>query len=117
MSIRRGRGYLHTVSQQHSIPRSIFAFLRRSAARIVERLLRPSEWQELTVVRGNRPEYATRLHDMLRRQGIRSVYRVVGTGAGHPAGGIGSVSQNIKLLVHRDDFHRARQVMAQMNRG
>lgn len=68
------------------------------------------------MVRGNRPEYAARLHAILRQRGIRSAYHVVGTGGGSPAGGIGSVSQSIKLMVHRDDYHQARQIVWEIER-
>jgi hypothetical protein len=85
--------------------------VKRLLKRIWERFREGGTWQQLMAEPGNRPEYVTRVHAALRAQGIRSTYQIVGTGGGTPAGGLGSVSQTIKLLVHRDDYAEARRIM------
>lgn len=93
-----------------AVRRAVLAALQRA----VDRVREGGRWKQLTAQPGNRPEYVTGLHSALRHHGIRCVYHVVGTGGGTPAGGIGAVGQTIKLLVHRDDFHRARRIMSQI---
>ena len=76
-------------------------------------------WKEFWVSRGDRPDYATRLFSILESRGVRCRYQVVG-----PSGGtIGGVSintaagQTFKVLVHRDDLYKAREVMSRLDAG
>jgi hypothetical protein len=101
------------MSRRTTLLQRIKHALQRAASAIAA----SGSWRQLTAVRGNRPDHVTRIHSILRSHGVRCTYQVVGTGGGTPAGGIGAVSQTIKLLVHRDDFHKAKQIVDEYERG
>lgn len=70
-------------------------------------------WQDVHAAAGYRPDSAVRLHHALRAAGVRSRYRAVGTGASFASLG-NATNQTVKVLVHRDDLHRAREVAARL---
>lgn len=82
----------------------------------LERLRRGGQWTELTADPGHRPEETIAVFHHLQREGVRARYRVVGIGGG-PGTPIGSVGQTISLIVHRDDVHRARELLDATRRG
>lgn len=89
---------------------------RRWIRAIAEYLRRGSLWTELASDPGHRPEEAISLFHLLRREGIRVRYRVVGIGGG-PGTPIGSVGQTLSLIVHRDDVPKAQQLIDAARRG
>ena len=66
-------------------------------------------WQRFHAAAGHRPESAARLHSELRRAGVRSRYKMAGTGVSMFHGHRSAVQTPV-VLVHRDDLDRAHQV-------
>ena len=80
----------------------------------VRMLMERRRWQELYVAHGRNNAIAARLHAALRAEGIRCRYRVGNSGALFSADGAMSRSLEARVLVHRVDLHRARQVQADL---
>ena len=66
-------------------------------------------WREIHASAGHRPDATIRLHEHLRRNGIRCKLKVLG-GLRHE----GYAAQTVSLRVHRDDVSRAYYLMSQM---
>lgn len=75
-------------------------------------ILERRTWQEFHVSRGH-DATAAQLHHALRAAGVRCRYRVGNSGAlFSQLGGAMSRIQETRVLVHRNDLHRAHEVRA-----
>lgn len=90
---------------------------RRAFRRLKELFESLRTWVSLTSEPGVRPEFVTRLYARLRAAGVRSRYKVVGTGGGATLGGISHYRQTVEIQVHKDDLYRARRIMIEMRRS
>jgi hypothetical protein len=88
--------------------------LRGLLTSILERIRYGGRWVDLVADPGHRPEYTIKLYHALVNRGVRARYRVVGVGGG-PGTPIGSVGQTIKIIVHRDDLGRAREIQTRLD--
>lgn len=89
--------------------------LGRLLSAVLDILFEGRTWKEFWVARGDQPDYATRLYGVLQGQGVRCRYQSVGPpGVGVGGGAQTGAAQTLKVLVHRDDLYKARQVMSQL---
>jgi hypothetical protein len=66
-----------------------------------------SQWKEVHISTGKKPEPTMRRHSHLRAYGIRCKLYRLNSGSVHGGGTAGTVS----LRVHKDDMAKARQLM------